>query len=112
MASSQKIDMKFDKNTIMDLLDFLYSMALDENPKIRKKSVQKLAEEYLESNQALGFRLVTKFGETGVVNLHKAIPIVGGAIGGCFDGYSCYKTGQAARKLFFDREVPTCFAIK
>ncbi len=32
-------------------------------------------------NQAVGFRLVTKFGERGVVNLVKVIPILGGGIG-------------------------------
>jgi hypothetical protein len=36
-------------------------------------------------NQAVGFRLLTKFGETGVVNLGKAVPILGGIIGGAVD---------------------------
>lgn len=36
-------------------------------------------------NQAVGFRLVTKFGETGIVNLGKMIPIAGGVVGGAFD---------------------------
>jgi hypothetical protein len=32
-------------------------------------------------NQRVGFRLVTKFGEKGVVNLVKVIPVLGGGIG-------------------------------
>lgn len=36
-------------------------------------------------NQAVGFRLITKFGETGAINLGKMIPIVGGMVGGSFD---------------------------
>jgi EcsC protein family len=32
-------------------------------------------------NQKVGFRLVTKFGEKGVVNLVKVIPVLGGGIG-------------------------------
>ena len=33
-------------------------------------------------NKAVGFRLLTKFGQTGLVNLGKAIPLVGGGSAG------------------------------
>lgn len=36
-------------------------------------------------NQKVGFRMLTKFGETGAINIGKAIPVVGGVIGGGFD---------------------------
>ena len=36
-------------------------------------------------NHKVGFRMLTKFGETGAINLGKAIPVVGGVIGGGFD---------------------------
>lgn len=36
-------------------------------------------------NQKVGFRLLTKFGSTGLINLGKLIPGVGAAIGGSFD---------------------------
>lgn len=32
-------------------------------------------------NQAVGFRLVTKFGTKGTINLVKAVPVAGGAVG-------------------------------
>ncbi|HNP57058.1 MAG TPA: EcsC family protein [Gordonia sp. (in: high G+C Gram-positive bacteria)] len=32
-------------------------------------------------NQAVGFRLVTKFGAKGVINLAKVVPVVGGGVG-------------------------------
>ena len=51
-------------------------------------------------NRAVGFRLVTKFGKTGVVNLGKGVPLVGGLVGGGFDGTSTYAVGKAARTLF------------
>jgi hypothetical protein len=51
-------------------------------------------------NRAVGFRLVTKFGKTGVVNLGKGVPLVGGLVGGGFDGGSTYAVGTAARTLF------------
>lgn len=51
-------------------------------------------------NKAVGFRLLTKFGETGVVNFGKAIPLVGGVIGGGFDLYMTNSVGNIARGTF------------
>lgn len=36
-------------------------------------------------NQKVGFRFVTKFGTKGIVNLGKAVPLVGGIVGGGLD---------------------------
>ncbi len=36
-------------------------------------------------NQKVGFRFITKFGEKGLINLGKAIPVVGAVIGGSLD---------------------------
>jgi hypothetical protein len=33
-------------------------------------------------NQKVGFRLLTKFGSKGVINLGKMVPLTGGIIGG------------------------------
>lgn len=52
-------------------------------------------------NQAVGFRLVTKFGETGAVNLGKLIPVVGGVVGGAFD----FTTTQVIANVAFDRFI-------
>ena len=54
----------------------------------------------IEINKRVGFRLLTKFGERGVVNLAKLVPLVGGAVGGAFDGATCYMVGQAAARAF------------
>lgn len=51
-------------------------------------------------NQKVGFRLVTKFGKTGVVNLGKGTPMIGGFIGAAFDGGSTRTIGGAARTVF------------
>ncbi len=51
-------------------------------------------------NQKVGFRLLTKFGQTGAVNLGKAIPLVGGLIGGTFDGVTTNSIGNIARDTF------------
>lgn len=51
-------------------------------------------------NKAVGFRLITKFGQTGVINLGKGIPIVGGLIGGAVDAVGTDAIGKTAKKVF------------
>jgi len=51
-------------------------------------------------NSAVGFRLVTKAGEKGVVNLTKVAPIAGGLVGGFIDSLSCFIVGRSAKRIF------------
>lgn len=51
-------------------------------------------------NKAAGFRLMTKAGTTGVLNLTKMVPLVGGVVGGAFDGVTTNIIGNTARKTF------------
>ncbi|MBB2164657.1 EcsC family protein [Gluconacetobacter sp. 1b LMG 1731] len=51
-------------------------------------------------NQAVGFRLVTKAGTTGILNLTKMVPLVGGVVGGAFDGVTTNIVGNTARNTF------------
>ena len=51
-------------------------------------------------NRRVGFRLVTKFGEKGAVNLGKMIPLVGGLVGGTADLLSTHVVGKTAKQLF------------
>ena len=51
-------------------------------------------------NQRVGFRLLTKFGEKGAINLCKAIPVLGGVIGGAVDSFSTYAIAKAAKAMF------------
>lgn len=53
-------------------------------------------------NQQVGFRLLTKFGEKGLLNIHKAIPILGGVVSGTIDGFSTYAIAKAAKALFLN----------
>jgi len=53
-------------------------------------------------NKAVGFRLITKFGSKGAINLGKAIPVVGGVVGGGFDFVSTKKIALNAKKAFID----------
>ena len=57
-------------------------------------------------NQKVGFRLITKFGETGAVNLGKLVPVVGGVIGGTFDAATTKVIADNAISLFVKKQVP------
>lgn len=54
----------------------------------------------IEINKKVGFRLLTKAGEKGVVNLTKAVPLAGGIVGGTFDAVTCRSVGYAAQHIF------------
>jgi len=54
----------------------------------------------IEINKKVGFRLLTKAGEKGMVNLTKAVPLVGGIVGGTFDAVTCRSVGYAAQRIF------------
>jgi hypothetical protein len=60
----------------------------------------------VEINRRVGFRLITKAGEKGVVNLMKFVPFVGGFVGASFDSIFVNGCGQAAKK-FFPYQQPT-----
>lgn len=53
-----------------------------------------------EINKRVGIKLLTKFGEKGIINLGKVVPILGGLIGGSFDAYSTNVIGNIARDTF------------
>ena len=52
-------------------------------------------------NQKVGFRFITKFGTTGVVNLEKMIPGVGAIVGGGFDLAETKIIAKRAYKWFW-----------
>lgn len=51
-------------------------------------------------NQKVGFRFLTKFGTKGVINIGKAVPLVGGVIGGGFDFVETKVIADRAYKMF------------
>ncbi len=55
-------------------------------------------------NQAVGFRLVTKFGTKGLVNLGKMVPGVGAVIGGGLDFAETKLIGRRAYKWFIEND--------
>ena len=66
----------------------------------------------IEINKRVGFRLLTKTGQKGVVNFIKVVPLVGGAVGGAIDAATCRATGRLARSLFCGKELASSRTIR
>ncbi|MNF94688.1 EcsC protein family protein [compost metagenome] len=81
--------------------DILKDVGIVVGKKMAEQGLKKLSGEVIKKiNQQVGFRLLTKFGSKGVVNLSKAIPLVGGITGAVFDGVSTNVIGNTAKKIF------------
>lgn len=69
--------------------------------KLTQSTIQKISFETIKRiNQAVGFRLITKFGQKGIVNLGKAVPLIGGVIGGGVDLASTKTIGSISKQVF------------
>ena len=81
--------------------DILKDIGVAAGNKIAMRLVLKIPGEVIKKiNQSVGFRLVTKTGSTGLINLTKAVPLFGGVVGGGFDLYTTNKIGDVARDTF------------
>lgn len=86
--------------------DVLSKTATQFAVKFSTASLKKLSGTVLTKiNQRVGFRLFTKFGKSGIVNIHKAIPILGGFVGGTIDAFSTYAIAKAASAMFLDEII-------
>jgi len=55
----------------------------------------------IEINKKVGFRLLTKAGEKGVINIiRQGVPLIGGLVSGTIDVIACRKVGLYAQNVF------------
>lgn len=81
--------------------DVLKSAGVKIGNKLAVSGIKKITGATLTKiNRAVGFRLITKFGETGAINLGKMVPVVGGVIGGGFDYVTTKTIAKNAYKAF------------
>ncbi|MEH7503828.1 EcsC family protein [Neobacillus drentensis] len=81
--------------------DILKNAGIQIGRKLAVSGIRKIPFEVIKKiNQAVGFRLLTKFGEKGVINLGKMVPFAGGIIGGTVDAVATKTIGTVAYRLF------------
>lgn len=87
--------------------DILKDVGIVVGSKLAMSAIKSISKETIFAvNKAVGFRLLTKFGQTGAVNLGKFVPVLGGIIGGTFDSVTTNLIGNAARAAFIeDKQV-------
>lgn len=86
--------------------DILKGTGIVIGSKLSTQLIKNISRETITAiNKRVGFRLLTKFGEKGAINLGKMIPLVGGVIGGTFDGVSTNIVGNIARKTFIEGNI-------
>jgi uncharacterized protein (DUF697 family) len=81
--------------------DVLKDVGIKVGAKLTQQAISRIAGSTLvRINQAVGFRLVTKAGQTGIFNLTKMVPFLGGLVGGSFDAVTTRTIAQAAKTVF------------
>ena len=84
--------------------DLMKEVGIVVGKKIATQTIKNISGKTISTiNQKVGFRLVTKFGEKGAINLGKAVPFLGGVIGGTFDVVATNAIGNLARNTFIEQ---------
>lgn len=85
----------------MDISDILKRTGIRFVVKMGETSLKKIPGKiFIEINKKIGFKLLTKFGQKGIVNLVEVVPILGGLVGGGIDGGATKIIGNKAIKNF------------
>ena len=83
--------------------EVLRKVGIEVGQKLTIRAIESITRETLVAiNRAVGFRLLTKFGEKGAINLGKAVPIFGGVVGATFEAVSTNSVGNIARDTFIE----------
>ena len=79
----------------------LKEIGISSKQRVTKEAIQKISEAIiLKINYLVKVRLLTKTGRIGVIGFGKAIPLLGGMVGGAMDAFSTQSVANAARRLF------------
>jgi hypothetical protein len=82
-------------------LDILKDLGINIGAQLTRQMIFRISGEVLKRiNRAVGFRLVTKAGTRGVVNLVKVVPLVGDFVGGALDAAATNVIGRTAKQVF------------
>ncbi|MDA5560577.1 EcsC family protein [Exiguobacterium sp. MMG028] len=83
--------------------DIIKQAGVQVGQKLAVNMIKKLPFEVIKKiNKAVGFRLMTKFGQKGVINMGKMVPLVRGVIGGTYDATTTKMIANAAKDIFVE----------
>ncbi len=83
--------------------DILKRCGVEIGQQVTAAAIRRLSFEVIKKiNKLVGFRLITKFGQKGAINLVKLVPVVGGVIGAGFDISTTAAVGKTAKDMFYD----------
>lgn len=83
------------------ITDIIKDVGIQVGSKLSITAINKISTTtIIKINQTVGFRLLTKFGQKGVVNISKTIPLLGGLIGGTVDAIATKTIGKVAINTF------------
>lgn len=84
-------------------MNVLKNVGIEIGEKIAVNALKKLPGAILTKiNRQVGFKLLTKSGEKGTVNIIQMMPLVGGGIGGAVDAFETVAIGNIAKKMFLE----------
>ncbi|MBW6492478.1 MAG: EcsC family protein [Lentimicrobium sp.] len=87
--------------------DILQEIGISAGTRITAQLIGRISEQTIIAiNQKVGFQLFSKTGGKSLVNLGKAVPLVGGVIGGSFDTVMTNLIGNIARDVFIGKSIP------
>lgn len=80
--------------------DVLAAAGIKIGQKVAINAIKKVPGKVLiEINKRVGMRLLTKFGEKGIINLGKLVPVIGGVFSATANGFGTHAVGKAAKKM-------------
>ena len=86
-------------------LDILKNAGVNVGARLTQQALTGIAGAALRRiNQAVGTRLTARAGGTGVLNVSKFVPLVGGLVGGTVDGFATAGIAMVAKRVFVRKE--------
>jgi len=90
--------------------DMLKTAGIKITQKIGVKLIQRIPMDIIKIiNKAVGFKLITKFGQKGIINLGKAVPLFGAVLGASIDVASTKAIGSFTKKVLMDENTKQNF---
>lgn len=89
----------------VSIMDIIKQAGLKFGEKIAVNLIKKIPGKAIAAiNKKVGFRFITKFGQKGIVNLGKMVPVVGAAISGALDFAESRYIGNRAYRWFLKND--------